>query len=106
MNSLNLTLNFRDGTFVITAEILEALNHPKYIQFLINLKKNMLALRACNPADKEPVIVPDKPITTLEVGGMVLLKKIRHHMHWGEEPIRICSEQYSCESNLTFCASR
>lgn len=58
MNEMILTLNLKEGLFTLDENTLNALGRPRQVQLLINVKKEMLVLRACGTKDSQAIVLP------------------------------------------------
>ena len=50
---LTLTLCLNEDSILVSRAILEALEHPRQVQMLINEERKMLLLQACTVDDRE-----------------------------------------------------
>lgn len=59
---LTLTLCLEEDSILVSRAILDALDHPRQVQMLINEERQMLLLQACTVDAREAVVVPpDRP---------------------------------------------
>ncbi|MBQ6562863.1 MAG: hypothetical protein IJL88_03045 [Clostridia bacterium] len=94
MNSLLLTLDLQEDTILLNKGILDALDHPRQVQIMINEELGSLLLRACTVDDLQAIVVPENHVMQFEIGGRSLLKKIRRIAGWVNDEPRICSGEY------------
>ena len=80
MNEMILTLNLKEGLFTLDENTLNALGRPRQVQLLINVKKEMLVLRACGTKDSQAIVLPTENVISTDISGRSLLKKIRSHI--------------------------
>ena len=91
---LTLTLCLNEDSILESRAILEALEHPRQVQMLINEERKMLLLQACTVDDREAVVVPPDPLMQFEMSGHSLLKRIRRLTGWTDEQPRVVTGQY------------
>ena len=77
VSSLLLTLNFHDNTMMLNEGILEALGRPRQAQILLNEEMKRLLIRPCEVNSEQAVVIPSGHILQVEIGGRVLLRRIR-----------------------------
>ena len=94
MNSLLLTLDLQEDTILLNKGILDALDHPRQVQIMINEELRSLLLRACTVDDLQAIVVPENHVMQFEIGGRSLLKKIRRIAGWVNDEPRIGSGEY------------
>ena len=90
VSSLLLTLNFHDNTMMLNEGILEALGRPRQAQILLNEEMKRLLIRPCEVNSEQAVVIPSGHILQVEIGGRVLLRRIRRIAGWETERPRIC----------------
>ena len=90
VSSLLLTLNFHDNTMMLNEGILEALGRPRQAQILLNEEMKRLLIRPCEVNSEQAVVIPSGHILQVEIGGRVLLRRIRRIARWETERPRIC----------------
>ena len=96
MKGIKLTLNLKDGIITLNDGTLDALGRPRQVQLLVNMKAQMLVLRACGREDPQAIVlptngVPTEHIISSEIGGRMFLRKICQQMSWTDELTRECS---------------
>ena len=90
---LMLTLCLEEDSILVSKAILEALNHPRQVQMLINEERQMLLLKACTVDDREAVVIPPMLMQQFEMSGHSLLKRIRKLTGWTDNrPREICGD--------------
>ena len=94
MEPLTLTLCFQDDLVLLNASIIEILEHPKQVQILINDEEKMLALRVCSVEDPQAIVLPKGMTQEVEIGGRVLLKKIKKLTGWSDDQTRVLYGDY------------
>ena len=94
MNEMILTLNLKEGLFTLDENTLNALGRPRQVQLLINVKKEMLVLRACGTKDSQAIVLPTESVISTDISGRSLLRKIRSHMKWEDDTSRECTVRY------------
>ena len=85
-----LTLNFQDETIMLNEDTISALDHPGQVQIMLNEEKKMLLLRPCEMDGEQAVVLPSESVLRVEIGGRVLLKKIRRITKWNNGLPRVC----------------
>lgn len=85
MEPLMLTMFLQDDSILLNSAILDALEHPRQVQLLINDEARMLVLRACTVDDQQAVVIPGENVTQFEISGRSLLKRIRKLTGWADE---------------------
>ena len=90
VSSLLLPLNFHDNTIMLNEGILEALGRPRQAQILLNEEMKRLLIRPCEVNSEQAVVIPSGHILQVEIGGRVLLRRIRRIAGWETERPRIC----------------
>ena len=91
---LMLTLCLADDSILVSKAILDALNHPRQVQMLINEERRMLLLQSCTVDDKEAVVVPPGSLGQFEMSGHALLRRIRRLTGWTDSLPRVCYGNY------------
>ena len=91
---LTLTLCLEEDSILVSRAILEALEHPKQVQMLINDERKMLLLQACSTEDREAVVVPPLAMQHFEMSGHSLLKRIRRLTGWTDNRPRVILGDY------------
>ena len=91
---LMLTLCLEEDSILVSKAILEALNHPRQEQMLINEERQMLLLQACTVDDREAVVIPPVLIQQFEMSGHSLLKRIRRLTGWTDNRPRVIYGDY------------
>ena len=91
---LTLTLCLEEDSILVSRAILEALEHPKQVQMLINDERRMLLLQACSTEDREAVVVPPLAMQHFEMSGHSLLKRIRKITSWTDSRPRVVCGNY------------
>ena len=86
---LMLTLCLDEDSILVSRAILEALDHPRQVQMLINDERRMLLLQACTVDDREAVVIPPDAATQFEMSGHALLKRIRRLTGWTDALPRV-----------------
>lgn len=89
-SNLLLTLNFHDNTMMLNDGILEALGRPRQVQILLNEEMKRLLMRPCEVNSEQAVVIPSGHIMQVEIGGKILLRRIRRIAGWESEQPRIC----------------
>ena len=91
---LMLTLCLEEDSILVSKAILEALNHPRQVQMLINEERQMLLLKACTVDDREAVVIPPMLMQQFEMSGHSLLKRIRKLTGWTDNRPRVIYGDY------------
>lgn len=91
---LILTLCLEEDSILVSKAILEALEHPRQVQMLINEDRKMLLLQACTVDDREAVVIPPVPMQQFEMSGHSLLRRIRRLTGWTDERPRVIYGNY------------
>lgn len=82
---LTLTLCLEEDSILLNLAVLDALQHPRQVQMLINEEKQMLLVQACTVEDREAIVVPSMSLPQFEMSGHSLLKRIRRMISWMDE---------------------
>ena len=100
---LMLTLCLEEDSILVSRAILEALNHPRQVQMLINEERQMLLLQACTVDDREAVVIPPVLMQQFEMSGHSLLKRIRRLTGWTDDrPREICGDYLPAHNVIVF----
>ena len=100
---LMLTLCLEEDSILVSRAILEALNHPRQVQMLINEERQMLLLQACTVDDREAVVIPPVLMQQFEMSGHSLLKRIRRLTGWTDDrPREICGDYIPTHNVIVF----
>ena len=91
---LTLTLCLEEDSILVSKAILEALDHPKQVQMLINEERQMLLLQACTVDDREAVVIPPDAMMQFEMSGHSLLRRIRRLTGWMDSQPRVVYGNY------------
>ena len=91
---LMLTLCLADDSILVSKAILDALDHPRQVQMLINEERRMLLLQSCTVDDKEAVVVPPDALSQFEMSGHALLRRIRRLTGWTDSLPRVVYGNY------------
>lgn len=94
MEPIMLTMKPQDDSLSFNATLLEALGHPRQVQLLINDEAKMLVLRACAMDDEQAVVIPAGQTLPFEIGGRLLLKRIRKLTGWLDDVPRVLYGEY------------
>jgi len=89
-----LTLCLEENSILVSNAILEALEHPRQVQILINEERKMLLLQGCSVEDREAVVIPPAPMQQFEMSGHALLKRIRRLTGWTDDRPRVIYGNY------------
>lgn len=82
---LTLTLCLEEDSILLNQAVLDALQHPRQVQMLINEEKQMLLVQACTVEDREAIVIPSISLPQFEMSGHFLLKRIRRMISWMDE---------------------
>ena len=96
---LKLTLCLEEGSILLNKAVLEALDHPKQVQMLINEDRQMLLVQACTVDDREAIVIPTVTKSEFEMSGHSLLKRIRRLTGWADEQPRTVLGAYIASHN-------
>ena len=96
---LKLTLCLEEGSILLNKAVLDALEHPKQVQMLINEDRQMLLVQACTVDDREAIVVPAVTKSEFEMSGHSLLKRIRRLTGWTDEQPRTVFGTYIASHN-------
>ena len=100
---LTLTLCLDENSILVSRAILEALEHPKQIQMLINDERKMLLLKACTIDEREAVVIPPEIQLQFEMSGHSLLKRVRRLTGWTDNtPRAICGNFLPAHQAIVF----
>ena len=100
---LTLTLCLDENSILVSRAILEALEHPKQIQMLINDERKMLLLKACTIDEREAVVIPPEIQLQFEMSGHSLLKRVRRLTGWTDNtPRAICGSFLPAHQAIVF----
>ncbi len=91
---LMLTLCLDEDSILLNSAILDALEHPRQVQMLINEERKSLLLLACTVDDREAIVIPATPMQHFEMSGHALLKRIRRLTGWTDEQPRVVYGTY------------
>ncbi len=91
MNEMKLTLNLKNGILTLNDGTLDALGRPRQVQLLVNMKAQMLVLRACGTEDTQAIVLPSEHVISTDISGRIFIKKICQQMGWTDELTRECS---------------
>lgn len=91
---LMLTLCLEENSILVSKAILEALDHPKQVQMLINDERQMLLLQACTVDAREAVVIPPDNRMQFEMSGHALLRRIRRLTGWTDNQPRVVYGNY------------
>ncbi len=91
---LMLTLCLDEDSILLNSAILDALEHPRQVQMLINEERKSLLLVACTVDDREAIVIPTAPTQQFEMSGHALLKRIRRLTGWTDEQPRVVYGNY------------
>lgn len=91
---LTLTLCLDEDSILLNSAILEALDHPRQVQMLINEDRKTLLLMACTVDDREAIVIPTIPMQQFEMSGHSLLKRICRLTGWTDEQPRVVYGNY------------
>ncbi len=94
MEPLMLTLCLQDDSILLNSSIIEALEHPRQVQILINDEEKMLVLRACTIDDQQAVILSSGTVMQVEIGGRMLLRKVKKLTGWQDDQTRVLFGEY------------
>ena len=91
---LMLTLCLEEDSILLNNAILDALDHPRQVQMLINEERKTLLLLACTVDDREAIVIPAAPMQQFEMSGHALLKRIRRLTGWTDDQPRVVYGNY------------
>ena len=91
---LLLTLCLDENSILVSRAVLEALEHPRQIQMLINDDRKMLLLKACTVDEREAVVIPPEIQLQFEMSGHSLLKRVRKLTGWADNVPRAVYGNY------------
>ncbi len=86
---LMLTLCLDEDSILLNGAILDALEHPRQVQMLINEERKTLLLLACTVDDREAIVIPAAPMQQFEMSGHALIRRIRRLTGWTDEQPRV-----------------
>ena len=99
LDPLKLTLCLEEGSILFNKAVLDALEHPKQVQMLINEDRQMLLVQACTVDDREAIVVSAVTKSEFEMSGHSLLKRIRRLTGWTDEQPRTVFGTYIASHN-------
>lgn len=75
------------GMIRISINLLEMLNYPKYVRFLINIEKKEMAVQFSNKDDHQALKIryQSSVANGAEIHSMLVARKIFEEMHWDKE---------------------
>ena len=82
---LILTLCLEEDSILLNQAVLDALQHPRQVQMLINEEKQMLLVQACTVDDRQAIVIPALSLPQFEMSGHSLLRRIRRLVSWMDE---------------------
>ena len=85
LEPLILTLCLEEDSILLNQAVLDALQHPRQVQMLINEDKQMLLVQACTVDDREAIVIPPLSLPQFEMSGHSLLRRIRRLISWIDE---------------------
>lgn len=89
-----ITLNLPEESILLNEGVLDALDHPRQVQILVNKEEKKLMLRACTVDDLEAVVVPEERTLQFEISCRSFLKRVRQLVKWEDNRPRMCYGEY------------
>ena len=89
-----VTLNLQEETILLNDGVLDALDHPRQVQILVNKEEKKLMLRACTVDDLEAVVVPEERTLQFEISCRSFLKRVRQMVKWEDNCPKMCYGEY------------
>ena len=100
---LMLTLCLEENSILVSRAVLEALEHPRQIQMLINDDRKMLLLKACTVDEREAIVISPEIQLQFEMSGHSLLKRVRRLTGWSDNtPRAICGNYLPAHQAIVF----
>lgn len=94
MELLMLTLCLQDDSILLNSSIIEALEHPRQVQILINDEEKNAGAPSVYDRRSADRVLSSETVMQVEIAGRMLLRKVKKLTGWQDDQTRVLFGEY------------